>query len=92
MPSYWFPSCSKAPSNPNEEDNTEEDAEIPIEPVSDAIKRQEKEGDSIEVKRLCKAFGDNIAVDKLNLSMYSGQITALLGHNGTNCLHAPFST
>jgi ABC-type multidrug transport system ATPase subunit len=27
-------------------------------------------------------FGENIAVDNLDLSMYSGQIFSLLGHNG----------
>ena len=26
--------------------------------------------------------GSKLAVDKLDLTMYSGQITALLGHNG----------
>jgi len=26
--------------------------------------------------------GSKVAVDKLDLTMYSGQITALLGHNG----------
>ena len=56
---------------------------IPYEEVSDALKRQADEGKSIEIHDLRKAFGDKSAVDGLNLSMYNGQITALLGHNGT---------
>ena len=38
----------------------------------------------IEIKGLCKSFdgGTTYAVNNLNLTTYSGQITALLGHNG----------
>ena len=83
LPSYWFPSCSKITSmeEPSEND-VEMDSDIPNEPVSDALKRQISEGKGVEVRRLCKSFGDNTAVDNLNLSVYNGQITALLGHNG----------
>jgi ABC-type multidrug transport system ATPase subunit len=31
---------------------------------------------------LRKHFGEKVAVDGLNLSIYNGQVTALLGHNG----------
>jgi hypothetical protein len=83
LPSYWFPSYAKSPSNTdNENDEDEQHQEIPSEPVGEALERQGKEGKNIEVKGLCKAFGENLAVDGLNLSMYSGQITAVLGHNG----------
>lgn len=62
---------------------------IPVEPVSDALRRQSEEGNSIEIVNLRKSFGDKTAVDGLNLSMYCGQITALLGHNGASiiCFH-----
>jgi ABC-type multidrug transport system ATPase subunit len=56
---------------------------IPYEPVSDVLKRQSADGKSIEIHDLRKVFGEKAAVDGLNLSIYSGQITALLGHNGT---------
>ncbi|XP_052824141.1 phospholipid-transporting ATPase ABCA3 [Octopus bimaculoides] len=38
----------------------------------------------IQIKNLYKEFngGKKVAVDDLNLNMYEGQITALLGHNG----------
>jgi ABC-type transporter Mla maintaining outer membrane lipid asymmetry ATPase subunit MlaF len=55
---------------------------ILMEPVSDALKRQANEGKSIEIHRLMKQFGEKTAVEDLTLSMYSGQVTALLGHNG----------
>lgn len=33
--------------------------------------------------------GSKLAVDKLDLTMYSGQITALLGHNGAGKVRSP---
>jgi ATP-binding cassette subfamily A (ABC1) protein 3 len=36
----------------------------------------------IQIKSLSKTFGTNRAVKKLNLDMYEGHITVLLGHNG----------
>nr|XP_015839324.1 PREDICTED: ATP-binding cassette sub-family A member 2-like isoform X2 [Tribolium castaneum] len=36
----------------------------------------------IKLKKLSKRFGSNNAVKDLNLEMYEGHITALLGHNG----------
>ncbi|XP_071508675.1 phospholipid-transporting ATPase ABCA3-like [Diadema antillarum] len=36
----------------------------------------------VQIRGLTKTFGTKTAVDKLTLSMYEGQITALLGHNG----------
>lgn len=54
-----------------------------IEPISSTMKSQQQQQNSaIHMHRLHKQFGDKTAVDNLNLSMYSGQITALLGHNG----------
>lgn len=79
--SYWCPGTAKAPMDDNEvEDKT--DPSIPIEPISNALKQQDKEGKSVQIKDLRKVYGEKIAVDGLSLSMYSGQVTALLGHNG----------
>jgi ABC-type multidrug transport system ATPase subunit len=36
----------------------------------------------LKVRGLVKKFGPKTAVDKVNLTMYNGQIFALLGHNG----------
>ncbi|TKR67155.1 hypothetical protein L596_023350 [Steinernema carpocapsae] len=74
LPSYWFPQC----------------ATQKLEPAN--VKA------TIKVVNLCKTYGTNCfkklfdckfgktgekkAVDHLNLNMYHGQITALLGHNG----------
>jgi len=44
--------------------------------VSEALLNQE---DRIQIRSLTKSFGDKQAVDGLNLDMYSGQVTALLG-------------
>ncbi|KAL7567855.1 hypothetical protein ACA910_000596 [Epithemia clementina (nom. ined.)] len=85
----WFFPCSRTFWCPaaaaNEEDAVDEieaDQDVPYEPVSDNLKRQREEGKSIEIRNLYKSFGDKVAVNGLSLSMYSGQITALLGHNG----------
>lgn len=75
--SYWRPSAARAKK---EEDQEQADTpDIPFEPVPDTIRRQAEEGKSIEIRNLRRSFGDNIAVDGLNLSMYNGSITALLG-------------
>eukprot|EP00057_Strongylocentrotus_purpuratus_P033371 XP_791165.4 PREDICTED: ATP-binding cassette sub-family A member 3 [Strongylocentrotus purpuratus] len=36
----------------------------------------------VQIKKLSKTFGKKVAVNDLSISMYEGQITALLGHNG----------
>jgi ATP-binding cassette, subfamily A (ABC1), member 3 len=89
LPSFWCPKGAVAETNTK----TTEDAgqhymrgdgtdSIPYEPVGEALRRQATEGKSIELYNLRKEFGEKRAVDGLYLSMYSGQITALLGHNG----------
>jgi ATP-binding cassette, subfamily A (ABC1), member 3 len=55
---------------------------ILIERVGESLRRQAEQGKSIEIHSLQKNYGEKAAVDGLTLSMYSGQITALLGHNG----------
>lgn len=85
---YWCPGYQRDNAS-SSEDNMYASVEekvaasgIPYEPVSDALKRQAQEGKSIEIRDLRKHFGEKVAVDGLNLSIYNGQITALLGHNG----------
>lgn len=79
---YWFPGSSHAPVSNDTIDDKMASSGIPYEPVGEALKRQSVDGKSIEIHNLKKVFGDKTAVDGLNLSMYNGQITALLGHNG----------
>ena len=62
------------------------DDELVIEAVTENLVRQVEENTCVNIIDLCKEFksgkGKKVAVDGLNLTMYSGQITALLGHNG----------
>ena len=57
-----------------------------VERVTENLVRQVEDGTCVDILDLCKEFhtttGKKVAVDHLNLTMYSGQITALLGHNG----------
>ncbi|GKY90545.1 hypothetical protein MPSEU_000028200 [Mayamaea pseudoterrestris] len=80
QPRYWCP--SRAAASHSDTDDVDDNAAIPYEPVGDNFQRQTDENKTIEIHRLRKSFGDKTAVDGVTLSMYSGQITALLGHNG----------
>lgn len=53
-----------------------------FEPISENLKRQLAEKTCMKVRGLKKSFGSKEAVKGVNLTMYSGQIFALLGHNG----------
>ncbi|TMW69302.1 hypothetical protein Poli38472_001458 [Pythium oligandrum] len=58
-----------------------------IEPVSGELAVQERSGASLQLHALSKTFKladgeEKRAVDELTLTLYSGQITSLLGHNG----------
>ncbi len=76
---YWLPNKDIG----NVVSNTVYDDKVPVEAISETMKKQQgKDNASVHISDLRKQFGDKIAVDGLNLSMYSGQITALLGHNG----------
>lgn len=79
---YWCANHSQGPLSETSVCDKMARTNIPYEPVSDGLMRQTAEGKSIEIHDLRKVFGEKCAVDSLNLSMYSGQITALLGHNG----------
>ena len=89
--SFWFPNSIDSSILEGSENAEVREGTI-IEPVSDALKEQRNEGKSIELLNLTKRFGQKTAVDRLTLSLYSGQVTALLGHNGAgkvrfNCTH-----
>lgn len=53
-----------------------------FEAVSDQLKRQDKANQCLKVRGLVKTFGPKRAVNGTDLTMYNGQIFALLGHNG----------
>ena len=57
-----------------------------VEDVPDGLKQQIKDGTCISIRGLNKYFhtttGRKVAVDNLDLDLYSGQISCLLGHNG----------
>lgn len=78
---YWLPH-STLDTESTEVDRASIDENVPIEPVTDNLKQQVKDGEAIEIKNLRKDFGEKVAVDGLDLTMYKGQISCLLGHNG----------
>ncbi|KAI9984335.1 hypothetical protein PInf_005683 [Phytophthora infestans] len=59
-----------------------------VEPVNATLAMQERNGTCLQIRGLRKVFPseedgeERVAVAGLDLAMYSGQITALLGHNG----------
>lgn len=70
---YWFP--KKAVANENEPTVPEDDT-ILVEPIGETLKnRQYLSQSCVRTHSLRKRFGENTAVDGLNLDMYSGQIT-----------------
>lgn len=79
---YWYPNTVKVilPSGDNGQDVYDES--VPMEPVTETLRSQAREGTNVEIRGLTKHFGNKTAVNCLNLSMYNGQITGLLGHNG----------
>lgn len=61
-----------------EENRNPEDFEA----VPEILRRQEVSNDCLKIRGLRKEFGSKVAVDNTNITMYNGQIFALLGHNG----------
>ena len=53
-----------------------------FEPVPDMLRRQEQSAECLKIRGLRKVFGQKAAVENSNITMYNGQIFALLGHNG----------
>jgi ABC-type multidrug transport system fused ATPase/permease subunit len=78
--SYWCPGSARAPTQ--DEGEIQYPPNVPVEPVSTAMKDQMAQGKGIEIRKLTKSFGDKTAVDQLSMNIYSNQITALLGSNG----------
>lgn len=79
--SYWFPSSAYAGAADCESREEEYNSSVPFEVVG---RRQGDDKNDIEIRNLRKVFGKTLAVDGFNLTLYSGQVTALLGHNGTS--------
>ncbi|XP_013169431.1 PREDICTED: ATP-binding cassette sub-family A member 3-like isoform X2 [Papilio xuthus] len=71
MREFWCPQKKHVP-----DDHIDEDSNI--------IKEKDPLGHEIGVKitNLTKVYGNNVAVNNLNLNLYQDQITVLLGHNG----------
>jgi len=97
MPSYWKSCCCRLGGGgsgvaPAYTDVQDVEAILAhgltpdVERVPDVLAQQIKEGKCIFIRDMCKTYATNTgpknAVDRLNLTMYSGQVTALLGHNG----------
>lgn len=83
--SYWFPSSQEAKVSTLDKASATicDNPDVPVEKLTDATLSQAREGKSIEIHKLKKTFRNNkVAIDELSLSIYSGQITALLGVNG----------
>lgn len=78
--SYWCPGRVATP--PRDDSEISYPVDVPVEPVSSALMDQGNQGKGIEIRKMTKVFGKKTAVDDLNVNFYSGQITALLGHNG----------
>lgn len=79
--SYWCPGSVKAPTYDDDSEIVYGER-VAVEEVSNTLKEQAAGGKSIELRNLRKTFGEKTAVDGLSMSIFSGQITALLGHNG----------
>lgn len=95
LPSYWiscFKSClccfqcgPRGPYSPlNVVGSTKEiEMTATVEPVPEILAQQVEAKTCVDIRGLYKEFkttnGTKVAVDHLSLTMYSGQITALLG-------------
>ena len=76
---YWFK--RKCFDDNDEWLDSDEDNLCILEPIPDAVKNRDKNS-SIHIHNLHKQYGEKAAVKSLKVSMYSDQITCLLGHNG----------
>lgn len=81
---YWFPPQGLSMTVPSAvnpikdvEDGTNND-DIPAEKVNETLLGKP----TVSIRKLCKTFGSQLAVNKLSFDMYANQIFALLGHNG----------
>lgn len=64
-------------------DHTDEEGGAKVEPVGPQLSRQVAEGRTVSTRGLVKVYGNGKkAVKGLDLDLYEGQISVLLGHNG----------
>ena len=77
--SYWKGSCQSTSKMPM---GIKVEGMSNIEEISESLFAQEGRGECLKIEELSRAFGEHRAVDNLSLTMYEGQIFALLGHNG----------
>uniref|UniRef100_A0AC35TFQ4 ABC transporter domain-containing protein n=1 Tax=Rhabditophanes sp. KR3021 TaxID=114890 RepID=A0AC35TFQ4_9BILA len=93
LPSYWFPGCfgkgkkvDQIPSSGKDRmDKKNAEVEPHTQPMVNVVDLCKTYGSSFFKKLInCKfgSEGEKKAVDNLNIRLYPGQITALLGHNG----------
>lgn len=80
--SYWCASRINPTENLEEWTPKETDKDVKLEPPTLALQQQEAEGTGVHIRGLTKTYGENTVVSELDLSMYEGQVFALLGHNG----------
>ena len=76
--SYWNPKAARYNDNIGQSE-VDRVQDVPIEGVGEGLSQSIRDGRGIEIRNLRKTFGDKIAVNNLCLSMYSNQVTALLG-------------
>jgi ATP-binding cassette, subfamily A (ABC1), member 3 len=76
--SYWNPKIVVFDDGYAEGEEQVND-EVPVEQVGEGLSQSIRMGKGIEIRNLKKQFGDKTAVNNLNLSLYSNQVTALLG-------------
>jgi ABC-type transport system involved in cytochrome bd biosynthesis fused ATPase/permease subunit len=86
---FWGGKRAKVEAGEGSQLLLDADEEVPLnedpntfERVPDSLKRMEKTGDCLKIRKLRKEFGTKVAVNDVDMTMYNGQIFALLGHNG----------
>ena len=91
--SFWFgqnhedTKLAYGRTDSNETQSADRSPPVPhIEPVDHLLRHQEESNDCVRLEGLRKVFavegGNKVAVNHLDLTLYTGQITCLLGHNG----------
>ena len=89
LPSYWRKCLGMPQTRHGDDRDTSFNGkfEPKVEEVGENLMAQIPAGECVDIRNLYKEFdtpmgGKKVAVDSLNITMFSGQITALLGHNG----------
>uniref|UniRef100_A0A0N4Z6E8 ABC transporter domain-containing protein n=1 Tax=Parastrongyloides trichosuri TaxID=131310 RepID=A0A0N4Z6E8_PARTI len=91
LPRYWFPSIFQKKSTNTSQNSKEStigdkaEEEPNVNPMVNIVNLSKTYGKGLISQLFNCNFGENakkIAVERLNLRLYPGQITALLGHNG----------